>query len=256
MPPRSHLTTIRILTVSEYSELIQYPEFVANYHQRMPRLTRAQRQEQTRAELLEAARLRFLSFGYAATSLEDIADDAGFSKGAVYSNFGSKPNLCRDVLELIHREKFAEMAELATSDAELDDRVVAVSAWLERTAGDVGWTMLELEFAVLSRNNPELAEMITTLRNDAARMVVDVLQSMSAELGLTEAQLENSAVAASLDDLANLLLSAGIGLGIQRAIDPSVPARPFTDAFGHLVKLLAALGSPNEMPKEIGLAAD
>ncbi|WKG01416.1 TetR/AcrR family transcriptional regulator [Mycolicibacterium sp. HK-90] len=210
----------------------------------MPRLTRAQRQEQTRAELLEAARQRFLRHGYAGTSLEDIADDAGFSKGAVYSNFGSKPNLCRDVLELIHREKFAEMAELATSDAELDSRVAAVSAWLERTAGDVGWTMLELEFAVLSRNNPELAAMITTLRNDAAGMVTEVLQSMSAELGLTEMQLENSAVAASLDDLANLLLSAGIGLGIQRAIDPSVPARPFTDAFAHLVKLLAALGAP------------
>ncbi len=212
----------------------------------MPRLTRAQRQEQTRAELLEAARQRFLAHGYAATSLEDIADDAGFSKGAVYSNFGSKPNLCRDVLELIHREKFAEMAELATSDAELETRVAALSDWLERTAGDVGWTMLELEFAVLSRNNPELAQMITTLRNEAARMVVDVLESMSAELGLTETQLANSAVAASLEDLGNLLLSAGIGLGIQRAIDPSVPARPFTDAFGHLVKLLSALGSPKE----------
>ena len=210
----------------------------------MPRLTRAQRQERTRAELLEAAKQRFLRHGYAGTSLEDIAEDAGFSKGAVYSNFGSKPNLCRDVLELIHREKFGALAELAISGDELENRVAAMSAWLERTAGDVGWTMLELEFAVLSRNNPELAEMITTLRNDAARMVVDVLRSMSTELGLTEAQLVDGDVAVSLDDLGNLLLSAGIGLGIQRAIDPSVSARPFTDAFGHLVKLLAALGSP------------
>ena len=210
----------------------------------MPRLTRVQRQEQTRTELLQAAKERFLTHGYAATSLEDIADDAGFSKGAVYSNFGSKPSLCREVLELIHREKFAEMAELAMSDAALDSRIAAVSAWLERTAGDVGWTMLELEFVVLSRNNPELGDMITTLRNDAAHMVGDVLQSMSAELGLTEEQLAGSDMAASLDDLGNLLLSAGIGLGIQRAIDPSVPARPLTDAFGHLVKLMAALGAP------------
>jgi AcrR family transcriptional regulator len=209
----------------------------------MPRLTRAQRQEQTRAELLQAAKHRFLSHGYAATSLDDIADDAGFSKGAVYSNFGSKPNLCREVLELIHHEKFDEMAELATSDDELEARVAAVSAWLERTAGDVGWTMLELEFVVLSRNNPELGEMITTLRNDAATMIVEVLQSMSAKLGFTEEQLAGNDVAASLDDLGNLLLSAGIGLGIQRAVDPSVPARPLTDAFGHLAKLLAAMGA-------------
>ncbi|MBP2451416.1 TetR/AcrR family transcriptional regulator [Mycolicibacterium lutetiense] len=212
----------------------------------MPRLTRAQRQERTRAELLEAAKQRFLRHGYAGTSLEDIAEDAGFSKGAVYSNFGSKPNLCRDVLELIHREKLGALAALAISDHEMENRVAAMGDWLERTAGDVGWTMLELEFAVLSRNNPELAQMVTTLRDDAARMVIGVLRSMSAELGITEAQLVNSDVAASLDDLGNLLLSAGIGLGIQRAIDPSVPARPFTDAFGNLVKLLAALGSSTQ----------
>lgn len=210
----------------------------------MPRLTRAQRQERTRAELLEAAKQRFLAHGYAATSLEDIAAQVGLAaEVGVHGAFG-ETRVVGDVLELIHREKFAEMAELAISDAELDSRVAALSAWLERTAGDVGWTMLELEFAVLSRNNPELGQMITSLRNEAAQMVIDVLQSMSVELGLTEAQLANSEVASSLEDLGNLLLSAGIGLGIQRAIDPSVPARPFTDAFGHLVKLLAALGSP------------
>lgn len=200
----------------------------------MPRLTRAERQEQTRAELLQAAKNRFLKHGYAATSLEDIAEDAGFSKGAVYSNFGSKPNLCRDVLDLIHREKLGEMSRLAGADADLPTRVAAVNAWLERTAGDVGWTMLELEFVVLSRNNPELGEMITALRRDAAQMVVAVLQSMSEDLG---------AESDSIEDFGNLLLSAGIGLGIQRAVDPSLPTRPVGDAIGQVMNLLAALGA-------------
>ncbi|WP_304117079.1 TetR/AcrR family transcriptional regulator [Mycolicibacterium bacteremicum] len=207
----------------------------------MPRLTRAERQEQTRAELLQAATSRFLSRGYAATSLDDIADDAGFSKGAVYSNFGSKPNLCREVLASIHREKLGEMSRLAGTDADLTARIAAVNDWLERTAGDVGWTMLELEFVVLSRNNPELGAMITALRRDAADMVVGVLRSMSADLGIAESEIDQ--VTGSFDDLGNLLLSAGIGLGIQRAIDPALPARPVTDAIAHLVNLLAALGA-------------
>ena len=207
----------------------------------MPRLTRAERQEQTRAELLQAATSRFLSRGYAATSLDDIADDAGFSKGAVYSNFGSKPNLCREVLASIHREKLGEMSRLAGTDADLTARIAAVNDWLERTAGDVGWTMLELEFVVLSRNNPELGAMITALRRDAADMVVGVLRSMSADLGIAESEIDK--VTGSFDDLGNLLLSAGIGLGIQRAIDPALPARPVTDAIAHLVNLLAALGA-------------
>ncbi|QNJ91373.1 TetR/AcrR family transcriptional regulator [Mycolicibacterium fluoranthenivorans] len=205
----------------------------------MPRLTRAQRQEQTRAELVRAARRRFMVHGYAATSLDDVAEDAGYSKGAVYSNFGSKPNLCRAVLELIHREKFGEIAELAMADADLDSRIAAVNAWFEGTVGDVGWTMLELEFVVLSRNNPELTEMITALREEAAQSVAGVLRALSADLGIDE----SSSLAAGLDDLGNLLLSAGIGLGIQRAIDPSVPARPATEAIRYLVNMLGAVGS-------------
>lgn len=207
----------------------------------MPRLTRSERQEQTRAELLQAAKKRFLAHGYAATSLDDVAEDAGFSKGAVYSNFGSKPNLCGEVLGLIHREKLGEMADLAFAETELDTRITAINGWLERTAGDVGWTMLELEFVVLSRNNPELGDMISALRRDAADMVVGVLRSMSADLGLDENQI--ATVAGSLDDLGNLLLSAGIGLGIQRAIDPALSARPVTEAIQHLMKLLASVSS-------------
>ncbi|MUL45613.1 TetR/AcrR family transcriptional regulator [Mycobacterium sp. CBMA293] len=209
----------------------------------MPRLTRAQRQEQTRAELLDAAKARFLKHGYASTSLDDIADDAGYSKGAVYSNFGSKPILCREVLEAIHREKFAEMSELATSDADIPSRVEAVNAWLERTAGDVGWTMLELEFVVLSRNDPELGQMITALRNDAGQMVVEVLRSLSVDTGLGEEQLVAAGVIDSFDDVGNLFLSAGIGLGIQRAVDPTLPARPVTGAITRLMNLVTALGA-------------
>ncbi len=209
----------------------------------MPRLTRAKRQEMTRAELLEAARQRFLAHGYAATSLEDIADDAGYSKGAVYSNFGSKPNLCRQVLELIHQEKFTEMSDLAKSDTDVPGRIAAINAWLERTAGDVGWTMLELEFAVLSRHNPELAQMISALRNEAAQMVIGALRSTLLDQGLTEEQLMRTGAADSLDDLGNLFLSAGIGLGIQRAIDPSLPATPVTGAIDRIMTLLAPSGN-------------
>lgn len=207
----------------------------------MARMTRAERQEQTRAELLVAAKRRFLEHGYAATSLDDIADDAGFSKGAVYSNFGSKTSLCREVLELIHREKFSEMAELAASDSDLASRIAAINAWLERTAGDVGWTMLELEFVVLSRHDPELTQMISALRTDAAQMVVNALRSTLADEGLSEDQLASTGVSASVDDLANLFLSAGIGIGIQRAIDPSLPATPVTGAIASILSMLAAV---------------
>ncbi|KAA0997690.1 TetR/AcrR family transcriptional regulator [Paraburkholderia panacisoli] len=66
------------------------------------RLTHAQRREQTRERLLEAARKMFIKKGLAATSVEDIAEAAGYTRGAFYSNFDSKPEL---LLELLHRDQ-------------------------------------------------------------------------------------------------------------------------------------------------------
>ncbi|MHB9841761.1 TetR/AcrR family transcriptional regulator [Paraburkholderia terrae] len=66
-----------------------------------PRLTRAQRKEQTREHLLEAAREMFVQKGLAATSVEDIAEAAGYTRGAFYSNFGGK---CELLIELLRRD--------------------------------------------------------------------------------------------------------------------------------------------------------
>ncbi|HMI27319.1 MAG TPA: helix-turn-helix domain-containing protein, partial [Streptosporangiaceae bacterium] len=55
-----------------------------------PRLSRAEQNDRNRALLLAAARRVFLERGYYAATLDQIADEAGFSKGAVYSRFASK----------------------------------------------------------------------------------------------------------------------------------------------------------------------
>src|SRR3569832_688172 len=65
----------------------------------MASATRAETQARTRQLVLEAAERRFLADGFAATSLDDIARDAGFSKGAVYSNFAGKTDLFFAIVE-------------------------------------------------------------------------------------------------------------------------------------------------------------
>jgi AcrR family transcriptional regulator len=61
--------------------------------------TRSDRQAQTRAELIAAADRRFSVDGFHATTLALVADDAGYTKGAVYSNFSSKEDLFFAVYE-------------------------------------------------------------------------------------------------------------------------------------------------------------
>src|SRR4051812_36263233 len=59
----------------------------------MPRRSAAEKQAETRARLIEAAAATFLERGYHAASLDDISDRAGYSRGAIYSNFDNKEAL-------------------------------------------------------------------------------------------------------------------------------------------------------------------
>ena len=63
------------------------------------RMSRAQRKEMTRELLLDSAIGVFAEKGYHGASLDDVADAAGFTKGAVYSNFTRKSDLFRALLE-------------------------------------------------------------------------------------------------------------------------------------------------------------
>ncbi|SAK58080.1 TetR/AcrR family transcriptional regulator [Caballeronia ptereochthonis] len=65
------------------------------------RLTRAQRKKQTRERLLDAAERMFVRKGFAATSVDDISDEAGYTRGAFYFNFDSKAEV---LIELLQRE--------------------------------------------------------------------------------------------------------------------------------------------------------
>ena len=71
-----------------------------------PRLSRAEQNDRNRALLLAAARRVFLERGYYAATLDQIADEAGFSKGAVYSRFASKADMFLALLE----DRIAERA--------------------------------------------------------------------------------------------------------------------------------------------------
>ena len=82
------------------------------------RLSRLERTEQNRSLVLAAARRVFLTQGYHGATLEQIADEAGFSKGVVYSQFDSKADLFLTLLRARIAERAADNARVASSPAE------------------------------------------------------------------------------------------------------------------------------------------
>jgi AcrR family transcriptional regulator len=80
---------------------------------RPPRLSRKEKQAETRRLLLDAAERVFLRRGLQGSSVEEIAAEAGFTRGAFYSNFKSKDELFVELLQDRVYRQYAEMAEQA-----------------------------------------------------------------------------------------------------------------------------------------------
>ena len=99
---------------------------------RPPATLRSEHAEATRRAVLDAARTLFGRQGYAQTSVEEIADAARVTKGAVYHHFASKKALFRDVYSELETETQAHAA--AAMDPErspIDQVVAALNAYLD-----------------------------------------------------------------------------------------------------------------------------
>src|SRR5690606_33737498 len=107
------------------------------------KVSRAERQRQTRERLIEVAGQMFLAVGYAGTSLDKVAVEAGFSKGAVYSNFAGKEELCLAVLDMIHAEKTRRVLEVFSADTDIESRLKSFVEWSRSGLGEPQWTALE-----------------------------------------------------------------------------------------------------------------
>ena len=187
------------------------------------RLTRQESQARTRSLLLEVATSEFLAHGYAGTSLERVAELAGFSKGAVYGNFAGKEELCLAVLETHFFGQLQNfVAEFAAGGETIEDRLGVLEKWLESLLADDAWQLLALEFAVQTRRNPKIQQQLAE-REKMVRMAVTALMSQQiAQLGVKPVLPP--------DELGVVLVAVVGGIAVQRLIDPSIPSGLVTNA--------------------------
>jgi AcrR family transcriptional regulator len=174
----------------------------------------------------------FLRDGYAATSLEKVAEEAGYSKGAVYSNFDGKDDLCLAVLDTIHDEVAAAVLGALDGAATVEEALETFDVWAEARLGDPDWSALEAEFAARSRRDPQLRAALGE-RNRRIRSVVAGALARSCEKQGIE-------LAMPYDDAAGALLSLGIGLGLQRSLSAELPVHLLSD----VVRVIAGLPLP------------
>lgn len=152
-------------------------------------IRRRPRRDDVRNDIRAAAREVFLEQGYAGASLEAIAKRAGFSKGAVYSNFAGKGDLFLDLAASL----FTERSEMLTAagqvpvqtTADLESAVHALSVTLLKSVRD-GFrsNVLFAEFRAACDRDPELLAAYTALRTRLADSLADAVAQTATARGL------------------------------------------------------------------------
>lgn len=177
---------------------------------------------------MTAAAEVFAASGYAGSSLDDVASAAGFSKGAVYSNFADKQELLLSLMrEQIERriEAVREVTEGDRSAAEVSARAGDALAAISERQPD--WHLLFIEFWIHAVRNPaiqrELAQRRQPMRTLIAGFIEEQAERFDAALPLPSA------------DLATIVLALSNGLVIEHLADPDEVG---ADLFGPALELV------------------
>jgi AcrR family transcriptional regulator len=177
-----------------------------------PNETRKQRQLHTRARLMQAAVSVFARHGTTA-SIDDVAAEAGFTKGAFYANFASKEALFLAMLDERFSERLAQLRCLTASGGELEVQAREAGAefatYLE-SAPD--WQRLFFDFvAQAARDEPFRVQLVDRYRGLREGMTA-VFQRRAAELELPSP--------VTMSELALMTFAMANGFALERLLEP------------------------------------
>ena len=189
------------------------------------RLSRDERKARTRDDLLEAAHQVFLRHGFHGATLDEIAEGAGYTKGAVYSNFEGKDGLFLGLLDAQFVARVEPHLERFRAAEELEEALRANGRLLAETArNEPRWAPLLVEFWTHASRDPRRrAEAL--LRHDR---VLDTIGAALAELA------DRFGVAWSRPprELVRAASAFARGMALERLLDPeAVPAETFEEEF-------------------------
>ena len=203
------------------------------------RRTRAEKQAETRERLLGAAEAVFRRRGFSGATVEEITAEAGFSRGAFYSNFESREQL---FIELLHKrvyDEFTRMLErtprersprrqMRSNARELARRYEGAERWLFE---------LWLECLAYAARHPEFASLPATFWRGNRALTAGIIDTTFTAAG------EKPPIDSK--HLATALTALDIGLAIQNLVDPEeVPL----DLYPQLYDLLFGPLLPGEGP--------
>ena len=149
------------------------------------RWTQERRRQHTRDVLLDAAAEVFAARGFEGASLDEIAETAGYTRGAIYKHFGDKAEMFMAVNERLNErmlEAFRDIADPAVPPSEVDLAAVA-KTWRSTLSPDPRTQALGAEFNLYLLRNPEARARVAGQRRHVAETIAGFIDEMAARTG-------------------------------------------------------------------------
>lgn len=191
------------------------------------RLTRAEKRAQTRRALIAAAEAAFVRRGFSGASVEEITAEAGFTRGAFYSNFESKEQLFVELLRERVFSYYERMSERRLADLDHLPSLRETGEELARLQVEresAGLFRLFLEVLAHAGNHEDFRAVAAQFWSANRALAAEVTAEAFARSGKTPP--------AEPELLATAMIALNLGLGIQRYVDPDkVPLEAWPELF-------------------------
>jgi AcrR family transcriptional regulator len=193
----------------------------------MARLTREESKARTRTRLMEAAGKVFACRGLERATVDEVAGEAGYTKGAFYANFESKEALFLAMLDERFAERLEEIDRVLDSGATVTEQArMAGQEFNDHLAGNPEWSRLFFEFAVQALRDERFRAGLVARQRALRERIAAGFRNHSEALG-AEPPLPAELVAAMTYAMAD-------GFALARLLEPeSVPE----DMFGSMLEM-------------------
>lgn len=192
--------------------------------------------DETRERLLQAAAQVFIDKGIGNTSIEDICDEAGFSRGAFYSNFSAKDELVIAILDAQRLDSGAEMDRMFSTSSDPTDFIDNLESDRRQRTGPLdfdGSALLNLELLLYALRNPDNRSSLVAYHRRHRETNKQILQKI--------VEAEDREYPLPLGDIAALVMAIDAGVGINKLVDPeSNPDDQFSVFMGLIHRLWMA----------------
>jgi AcrR family transcriptional regulator len=177
------------------------------------RLSRKEKQAHTRSCLMKSAAKIFARRGLQQASIDEVAEDAGFTKGAFYANFKNKEELFLAMLDESFADRLEEIDRVMQSDDALEAQARQAGIdFLRHVGADPEWERLFFEFAAYAARNEEFRQELVTRYRSLRDRIGDLYRRRVEELGVESP--------VPVEDIALMTFAMANGIALEKLLEP------------------------------------